>query len=145
MVPMRALPATFRHPDEASIASGRKDLGQLRASEAGSGFEIAQRTFADAAVARDARRPVRYQSAYDETFALPLPSPLSLQERGTEKEADSIAGRRCFARDRFDRARGRDRESQARRARRRGGRGEKSCACDRAGRQGGGTGNRGLV
>src|SRR5271168_2144761 len=27
-----------RHPDDASIASGRKDLGQLRASEAGSGF-----------------------------------------------------------------------------------------------------------
>jgi hypothetical protein len=27
------------HPDEASNASGRKDLGQLRASEAGSGFE----------------------------------------------------------------------------------------------------------
>jgi hypothetical protein len=26
------------HPDEASNASGRKDLGQLRASEAGSGF-----------------------------------------------------------------------------------------------------------
>jgi hypothetical protein len=32
------------HPDEASIASGRKDLGQLRASEAGSGFEIAKRS-----------------------------------------------------------------------------------------------------
>jgi hypothetical protein len=32
------------HPDEASIASGRKDLGQLRASEAGSGFSIAQRS-----------------------------------------------------------------------------------------------------
>jgi hypothetical protein len=26
------------HPDEASNASGRKDLGQLRASEAGTGF-----------------------------------------------------------------------------------------------------------
>jgi hypothetical protein len=26
------------HPDEASNASGRKDLGQLRVSEAGSGF-----------------------------------------------------------------------------------------------------------
>jgi hypothetical protein len=36
-----------RHPDEASNASGRKDLGQLRASEAGSGFEIAERTFAE--------------------------------------------------------------------------------------------------
>ena len=31
------------HPDEASNASGRKDLGQLRASAAGSGFEIAKR------------------------------------------------------------------------------------------------------
>jgi len=37
----------FCHPDEASNASSRKDLGQLRASEAGSGFEIAQRSFAD--------------------------------------------------------------------------------------------------
>jgi hypothetical protein len=37
----------FRHPDEASNASGRKDLGQLRASEAGSVSEIAQRSFAD--------------------------------------------------------------------------------------------------
>jgi hypothetical protein len=27
------------HPEEASDASGWKDLGQLRASEAGSGFE----------------------------------------------------------------------------------------------------------
>jgi hypothetical protein len=35
----------FCHPDKASSASGRKDLGQLRASEAGSGFAIAQRTF----------------------------------------------------------------------------------------------------
>jgi hypothetical protein len=26
------------HPDRVSNASGRKDLGQLRASEAGSGF-----------------------------------------------------------------------------------------------------------
>jgi len=32
------------HPDKASNASGRKDLGQLRASEAGSGSEIAQRS-----------------------------------------------------------------------------------------------------
>ncbi|HMD03660.1 MAG TPA: hypothetical protein VKG68_00195 [Candidatus Binatus sp.] len=32
------------HPDEASNASGWKDLGQLRVSEAGSGFEIAQRS-----------------------------------------------------------------------------------------------------
>jgi hypothetical protein len=30
------------HPDEASNASGRKDLGQLRASEAGSGFGLAK-------------------------------------------------------------------------------------------------------
>jgi len=30
---------------EASIASAEKDLGQLRASEAGTGFEIAQRSF----------------------------------------------------------------------------------------------------
>jgi hypothetical protein len=36
------------HPDEASNASGWKDLGQLRARQAGSGFEIAQRTFPDA-------------------------------------------------------------------------------------------------
>jgi hypothetical protein len=35
------------HPDEASNASGWKDLGQLRSREAGSGFEIAQRSFAD--------------------------------------------------------------------------------------------------
>jgi hypothetical protein len=35
------------HPDEASIASGRKDLGLHRVSDAGSGFEIAQRSFAD--------------------------------------------------------------------------------------------------
>jgi hypothetical protein len=28
-----------------SNANGRKDLGQLRASEAGTGFEIAQRSF----------------------------------------------------------------------------------------------------
>jgi hypothetical protein len=32
------------HPDEASDASGRKDLGQLRDSEAGTGSEIAQRS-----------------------------------------------------------------------------------------------------
>jgi hypothetical protein len=32
------------HPEEASNASGRKDLGQLRVSKAGSGFEIAQRS-----------------------------------------------------------------------------------------------------
>jgi hypothetical protein len=32
------------HPDAASDASGWKDLGQLRASEAGSGFGIAQRS-----------------------------------------------------------------------------------------------------
>jgi hypothetical protein len=36
--------SAFCHPDEASIASGWKDLGQLRFSEAGSGFEIAQRS-----------------------------------------------------------------------------------------------------
>jgi hypothetical protein len=36
----------FCHPDEASDASGRKDLGQLRDSEAGTGFEIAKRSFA---------------------------------------------------------------------------------------------------
>jgi hypothetical protein len=35
------------HPEEASNASGRKDLGQLRASEAGTGFEIAQRSLVD--------------------------------------------------------------------------------------------------
>jgi hypothetical protein len=38
------------HPDEASNASGRNWLlasGQLRASEAGTGFEIAQRSFAE--------------------------------------------------------------------------------------------------
>jgi hypothetical protein len=35
------------HPDEASNASGRKDLGQLRAREAGTGSEIAKRSFAD--------------------------------------------------------------------------------------------------
>jgi hypothetical protein len=38
----------FCHPDEASNASGRTWLlasGQLRASEAGTGFEIAQRSF----------------------------------------------------------------------------------------------------
>jgi len=28
----------LRHPDEASNASGWKDLGQLRVSEAGTGF-----------------------------------------------------------------------------------------------------------
>jgi hypothetical protein len=39
--------STRCHPDEASNASRWKDLGQLRASEAGSGFEIAQRSFAD--------------------------------------------------------------------------------------------------
>jgi hypothetical protein len=32
------------HPEEASDASGRKDLGQLRVSEAGTGFEIAKRS-----------------------------------------------------------------------------------------------------
>jgi hypothetical protein len=40
------------HPDKASSASGRNWLlasGQLRASEAGSGSEIAQRSFSDAA------------------------------------------------------------------------------------------------
>jgi hypothetical protein len=40
----------FCHPDKASNASGRKWLlasGQLRDSEAGSGFEIAQRSFAE--------------------------------------------------------------------------------------------------
>jgi hypothetical protein len=41
--------AVFSDPDEASIASGRTWLpasGQLRASEAGSGFlKIAQRSF----------------------------------------------------------------------------------------------------
>jgi hypothetical protein len=36
------------HPDEASNVSGWKDLGQLRDSEAGTGFEIAQRSFANA-------------------------------------------------------------------------------------------------
>jgi hypothetical protein len=37
-----------RHPDRASIASGRRWLlasGQLRASEAGTGFKIAPRSF----------------------------------------------------------------------------------------------------
>ena len=41
------VPRTSRplcHPDEASDASGRKDFGQLRASEAGTGFEIAKRS-----------------------------------------------------------------------------------------------------
>jgi hypothetical protein len=37
----------FCHPDKASNASGRKDLGQLRATEAGTGLEIAQRSSAD--------------------------------------------------------------------------------------------------
>src|SRR5208337_1903389 len=32
--------ALFCHPDEASNASGRRDLGQLRAREAGSGFAL---------------------------------------------------------------------------------------------------------
>jgi hypothetical protein len=32
---------------EASNASAEKDLGQLRVSEAGTGFEIAKRSFAD--------------------------------------------------------------------------------------------------
>jgi hypothetical protein len=36
--------SAFCHPDDPSIARGRKDLGQLRASEAGTGFEIAQRS-----------------------------------------------------------------------------------------------------
>jgi hypothetical protein len=35
------------HPDQASDASVWKDLGQPRASEAGSGFDIAQRSFSD--------------------------------------------------------------------------------------------------
>jgi hypothetical protein len=39
------------HPDEASNASDRKDLGQLRDSEAGSGFEIAQRSLARGTIA----------------------------------------------------------------------------------------------
>jgi hypothetical protein len=34
--------------DEASNASGRKDLGQHRASEAGTGSEIARRSLSDA-------------------------------------------------------------------------------------------------
>jgi hypothetical protein len=38
------------HPDEASIASGWKDLRQLRVSEAGSGFEIAKRSLLARAV-----------------------------------------------------------------------------------------------
>jgi hypothetical protein len=37
------------HPDGASIASGWKDLGQRGMSTAGSGFEIAQRSFSNAA------------------------------------------------------------------------------------------------
>jgi hypothetical protein len=44
----------FCHPDEASNASGWKDLGQRGVSAAGSGFVIAQRSFA-AGVADDAR------------------------------------------------------------------------------------------
>jgi hypothetical protein len=39
-----SIASTFCHPDDPSIARGWKDLGQLRASEAGSGFEIAQRS-----------------------------------------------------------------------------------------------------
>jgi hypothetical protein len=38
--------ACFCHPDDPSIARGWKDLGQLRVSEAGTGFEIAQRSAA---------------------------------------------------------------------------------------------------
>jgi len=38
---------TLCHPDDASNASDGKDLGQLRASEAGTGFGIAKRSFAD--------------------------------------------------------------------------------------------------
>jgi hypothetical protein len=34
----------FCHPDDPSIARGGTDLGQLRGSEAGTGFEIAQRS-----------------------------------------------------------------------------------------------------
>jgi hypothetical protein len=44
--------ATCCHPDEVSNANGRKDLGQLRASEAGTGFEIAQRSFRGVAAPR---------------------------------------------------------------------------------------------
>jgi hypothetical protein len=43
----RATRASACHPDKVSNASGRKDLGQLRASEAGTGFEIAQRSLFD--------------------------------------------------------------------------------------------------
>jgi hypothetical protein len=35
------------HPDDLSNARGGTDLGQLRVSEAGSGFEIAQRSLSD--------------------------------------------------------------------------------------------------
>src|SRR5579885_1558058 len=35
---------SVRHPERVSIANESKDLGQLRASEAGSGFAIAQRS-----------------------------------------------------------------------------------------------------
>jgi hypothetical protein len=39
--------ARFCHPDKASNASGRKDLGQLRAAKPVPVSEIAQRSFAD--------------------------------------------------------------------------------------------------
>jgi len=43
--PSHALPKLFaRHPERVSIATESKDLGQLRVSEAGSGFESAQRS-----------------------------------------------------------------------------------------------------
>jgi hypothetical protein len=37
----------MRDPDEVSNANGRKDLGQLRDREAGSGSEIAKRSTHD--------------------------------------------------------------------------------------------------
>ncbi|HKN13776.1 MAG TPA: hypothetical protein VJX68_11335 [Candidatus Binatus sp.] len=49
----RFFTATFTRPallvilNKASIASAVKDLGQLRASEAGTGIEIAKRSFVD--------------------------------------------------------------------------------------------------